>query len=136
MKIYVLDASAVIRFLASGSDAGRVAALVRRVALGQARLLISVVNRAEVLYILAKSRGFYQAAEDFETLSSSVESIPVDEDLAREAASIRFNYRLGLGDSFAAALALHMNATLVTSDPDFEKLGRRLRILALSRHTP
>jgi hypothetical protein len=31
-------------------------------------------------------------------------------------------------------LALRTNATLVTSDPDFGKLGKRVRILALSRH--
>jgi predicted nucleic acid-binding protein len=134
VRIFVLDANAVIRFLSSGPDAERVAALVHRVALGQARLLISVVNRVEVLYTLAKRKGFDQAREDLRILGASVESVPIDEMLAEEAALVRFNYRLGLGDCFAAALALRTNATLVTSDPDFGKLGKRVRILALSRH--
>jgi len=36
-------------------------------------------------------------------------------------------------DSIAAALALLRQATLVTSDRDFEKLGRRVPVLWLAR---
>jgi uncharacterized protein len=134
LKTYVLDANAVIRFLSQGPDAERVAALIRRVAIGEAQLFISLVNRVEVLYILAKSKGLQQAKKDLRTLAAAVESVPDDESLAEVSAEIRFNYRLGLADCFAAALALRLNATLVTADPDFEKLGKRIRLIRLSRH--
>jgi predicted nucleic acid-binding protein len=41
---------------------------------------------------------------------------------------------LGYADCFAAALAMRRDATLVTADPDFVKLGKQLKILALPRH--
>jgi len=31
-------------------------------------------------------------------------------------------------------LAMRRKATLVTADPDFEKLGKRLKVMALTRH--
>jgi hypothetical protein len=30
---------------------------------------------------------------------------------------------------------MRMNATLVTADPDFEKVGKQLKVLALPRHS-
>jgi predicted nucleic acid-binding protein len=38
---------------------------------------------------------------------------------------------LPYADSFAAALAVRERATLVTSDPDFERLGKQVPILWL-----
>jgi predicted nucleic acid-binding protein len=51
------------------------------------------------------------------------------------AGEIRLRYKLGLADSFAAALALELGATLVTADPEFAKLGKQLKVLALPRHS-
>jgi predicted nucleic acid-binding protein len=42
---------------------------------------------------------------------------------------------LGLTDCFAAELAMRTGATLVTSDPEFAKLGKQLKVLALPRHS-
>jgi predicted nucleic acid-binding protein len=48
---------------------------------------------------------------------------------------LRIRYKLGFADCFAAELCIRTGATLVTADPDFERLGKQLRILALPRHT-
>jgi ribonuclease VapC len=131
MKACVLDASAAVLFLSKGRNYERVAALVKKAAQGEARLVISTVNWGEALYSLAKSAGLGTATSDLKAMSVFVESVVVDEALAEAAAAIKLHYRLGYADCFAAALAVRMNATLVTSDPDFTKLGKKLKILAL-----
>src|ERR1017187_4952823 len=135
MKVYVLDASAVIRYLTKGVGEEKVDALMRRSAKGEARLVISVINWGEALYSLAKRAGLADATADLKTLGALLESVPVDEAHAEAAAAVRLTYRLGYADCFAAALAMHMDAILVTTDPDFAKLGKHIKVLALSRHT-
>jgi len=135
MKIYVLDASAVVRYLTNGAGAAKVDALIDRAGRGEARLLISVVNWGEALYSLGKEQGLNKARADLAAMAALVESVAVDEALAEAAARIRLHYRTGYADCFAAALAMRMNATLVTTDPDFAKLGRRLKMLALQRES-
>ena len=134
MKIYVLDANALILFLTKGDGAERVIALVKKAANGQARLLISLINWGEVLYSMAKSVGLPRATADLKALGTYVESVVADEAHVEAAAILRFHYKLGYADCFAAALSMRLGATLVTADPDFDKLGKRLNILSLSSH--
>jgi predicted nucleic acid-binding protein len=58
----------------------------------------------------------------------------VDEQSALSTANVRIQYKLGLADCFAAELAMRTGATLVTADPEFAKLGKQLKVLALPRH--
>jgi ribonuclease VapC len=134
VKLYVLDASAAIVFLSKSANYERVAALVKKVSQGEARLIISMINWGEVLYSMAKSVGMFRATADLKAMSAFLEPVAVDEALAESAATVKFHYKLGYADCFAASLAMRMNATLITADPDFAKLGKKLKILALSRH--
>jgi predicted nucleic acid-binding protein len=134
MRIYILDANAVIRYLSRGLGEEKVDALIQRAAKGEARLAISVINWGEVLYSMARIIGLNRASADLKALSALVESVAVDAAQTEAAAIIRLHYKLGYADCFAAALAMRMNATLVTADPDFAKLGKKLKILSLSRH--
>jgi len=134
MKVYVLDASAIIHYLTNGAGAERVSGLICRSAKGEARLLISAINWGETLYSQAKIAGLVKAKADLKALSAFVESVPADEEHAEAAAAVKFHYKLGYADCFAAELAMRMHATLVTTDPDFARLGKRLKVLCLSRN--
>lgn len=92
------------------------------------------MNWGEVIYTMAKRIGLDHAVTDSKTLRIALETVSVDEDIAEEAATLKHNFKLGYGDSFAAALAMRMNATLVTADPDFAKLGKRLKVMALAAY--
>jgi predicted nucleic acid-binding protein len=72
--------------------------------------------------------------QTLQILTHYIESVDATEERVDRAASLRFFYKLGYGDSFAAQLALEKGATLVTADPDFAKLGKQLKILALPLH--
>ncbi|MGB8260738.1 MAG: PIN domain-containing protein [Terracidiphilus sp.] len=135
MKIYALDANALIRYLTNTPGADKVEELIRRARNGEAKLIVSVVNRGEALYILTRTRGFDRTAEDLRALSRFIESIDADEAQSEAAALLKMRYKLGLGDSYAAALAIRFGATLVTADPEFARLGKQLKILALPRHS-
>lgn len=134
MKIYVLDASAVVRYLTNGLGEEKVAALIHRSHQHEVHLLISMVNWGEALYILAGFLGINRASSDLKAMSAVLESVAINEELAEAAAIIKFHYKMGYADCYAAALAIQMDVTLVTSDPEFVKLGKKLKMLALPRH--
>lgn len=134
MKAYVLDANVLIRYVQNGDGANRIDALLQRVAKGDARLSMSVVNMGEVLYILTKYIGKDRALQYLASFRHAIEMVAVDVDQATEAALLKSQYKLGYADSFAAALALRSKATLVSADPSFEKLGKILKLISLPRH--
>jgi predicted nucleic acid-binding protein len=69
-----------------------------------------------------------------QTLARYTESVEITEEQADAAAALKFIYKLGYADCFAAELAMRTGATLVTADPEFAKLGKQLKVLALPRH--
>lgn len=134
MKTYVLDANALMRYLLNERGAEQVEKLLTSAARFETELFISVVNRGEVLYGLARRAGIDEAQRMLKNISSYVESINVSEENATAAALLKLHYKLGFADCFAAELAMRKNATLVTADPEFARLGKRLKLLTLPRH--
>jgi ribonuclease VapC len=49
-------------------------------------------------------------------------------DLCMQAAALKAEHPVALGDCFAAALARKLNAALVTGDPEFRKLGKLIKV--------
>ncbi len=135
MKEYVLDANALVRLFRDAPGADSVEDLVKKAKSGRAHLSISVVNLAEVLYVLARYFGQEKAVLCVDRARRVAEPIPVDEQIAVDAGIIHFRYKLGLADCFAAALAMRTGATLLTADPEFVRLGKQLKVLALPRHS-
>lgn len=135
MKQYVLDANALVRLYRNAPGADAVENLIRHAKAGRAGLRISVVNLNEASCILARYFNREKVDLCLQAARPVVEPIPVDEQAALRAARLRSTYKLGLADCFAAELAMRIGATLVTADPEFEKLGKRIKVLALPRHT-
>jgi predicted nucleic acid-binding protein len=130
-----LDANAVIRYLTKGPGIERLDRLFAQAERGEASLSISVINRGEALYNLAKRAGILEAKGALRTLARYVESVEATEEQSDGAASLKFIHKLGYAGCFAADLAIRRSATLVTADPDFVKLGKKLKVLALPRYS-
>jgi predicted nucleic acid-binding protein len=130
-----LDANAVIRYLTKGPGIERLDRLFAQAQRGEASLSVSVINRGEALYNLAKRAGMLEAIGTLRTLAHYVESVDATEEQANGATTLKFIYKLGYADCFAADLAIRRGATLVTADPDFARLGKKLKLLALPRHS-
>ncbi len=133
-KTYLLDANAILDYVQDGPGAGTVERLLREASRNDATLMISVINLGEVFYLLWKVKGEQRARQTVDDLTLlPVEVVPADLSQAIKAAELKATYRIPYVDGIAAALALQHRATIVTSDRDFEKLGRQLPVLWLSR---
>ena len=132
MKRYVLDANALLGYFGNRPGSMRVEHLFREAANSGQRLLVSVVNWGEVVYRVWIGQGETRARQTAIAISKlPIDVSPVLPDDAFDAARLKAIHKLPYADSFAAALALREHATLVTSDPDFEKLGKQFPIVWL-----
>jgi len=126
----VFDSQSLLKLYLGEPGADEVVSLLREVQQGGSDGWISVVNLAEVYYILLrKSR---QVAEEKEEnlRSYGVRVVPVDPDspLWKRAASLKAEHSMSLADAFAAATALELHSKLVTgADVDLDDV-RGLRM--------
>src|ERR1039457_7182913 len=128
-KTYVLDANALLELLANGPGAERVAHLLK-LARPPTPLLVSAVNWGEVFYISWQRHGEESARQTLaDLLKLPIRIVPVDVAQVLKAGELKAVHNIPYVDCLAAALATLNQATLVTSDRDFEKLGRHFPIL-------
>jgi len=92
-------------------------------------LLLSVVNWGEVYYITLREAG-RQRADEVALLISTlpIQIIPVDLELAKQAAEFKAFKRMSYGDCFAAALAKLRKAELVTGDEEFKQVADEVKV--------
>jgi predicted nucleic acid-binding protein len=135
VKRYVLDANALLTLVADRPGAKRVYRMVQEAARKGMPLQMSAVNWGEVVYSMRKARGEVEAnalARSVEQLPVNI--VPVDRESATRAGELKAVHGLGYADCFAASLALELGATLITADPDFRKVGNKLKVEYLPRH--
>jgi len=136
MKMHVLDANALYRFLTGGPGADIVSRLLKEARDAAQPLQMSVVNWGEVYYTIAKVQGFPETGK----IMDRVRMLPLtvldaDEDVTMRAARMKAGFGLPYADCFAAATA-GASGVLVTSDAkDFRKVPE-LHVLALPEHKP
>jgi predicted nucleic acid-binding protein len=131
-KTYVLDANAILDYVQQGPGYGTVERLLREAFRSDATLMISVINVGEVFYLLWKIKGEEKARRILDDLTLlPIKIVPVDLTYALRAGELKAIHKIPYADSIAAALALAKGATIVSSDRDFEKLGRLISVLWL-----
>ncbi len=132
MKTFVFDASALIAFLQKTPGAYRVNELLKEAWQERAKVLMSAVNYGEVYGKILRERGRDQAIMAVQAVSPlPIEMLDATPQRAFKAADVKFRHKLYYADAFAAALVIEHNATLVTSDSDFRKLGRGFPVVWL-----
>ena len=134
MKIHVLDANALYRFLIGGPGADIVGRLMREARDTEQPLRMSVVNWGEVYYTIAKAKGFAETSRIMERVKMLPLSLQAaDEAITTRAAQLKAGHGLPYADCFAAACT-GKGDILVTSDAkDFRKVPG-LEVLALPEH--
>jgi len=115
---YVLDACAVIAFLAKEAGAEKVVDLLIGAAKGDLKLYIHRINLLEVYYDAYKAGGADQADRVYQKMLNLPITIDsnLDGELFRKAGALKATYRISLADAIAISLASQLNASLVTSD--------------------
>jgi len=136
-ETFVLDSFAVLALLGREPGSQEVADLLRKAQEEKTRVLMTWVNAGEVAYIVERRWGverLYAAMAVME--ATALEIVSVERELALMAAHIKAEHAIAYADAFAAALAQHCAATLVTGDPEFKLLERVLDIHWLPQHEP
>jgi len=129
MRAYVLDASALLRYLDRESGFERVATLLKQAAREDVRLMVSAVNWGEVASVLYKAHNASVARETISKLRALPLTITsVNADQAEEAGSFKQDFKTPYADAFAGSLAFREKATLVTADFDFKLASQSMRI--------
>jgi predicted nucleic acid-binding protein len=133
-KTYVLDANAVLDLIEAGPGFGKVEQLLQSALQNQVSILISVLNWGEVFYLLWQRRGEEKARQTIaKLLRLPLQIVAVDFLQAMQAGELKAVHKIPYVDCVTAALAVLNQAVLVTSDRDFEKLGRHFPVLWIGR---
>ena len=129
MKRYVLDSYAMIAYFEDEPGADRVALVLKQLIRGKAKGFMSVVNWGEVYYNTMREQGISEAEKVIVQLDKfPIQIIDVNKELAYEAAKLKGEFRIAYADCFAVALSVKLDAAIVTGDPDFKKLQKRVSI--------
>jgi ribonuclease VapC len=126
---FVLDSYAVLALLNDEPGAARIEDLLRQARAGEVKLAMSLVNLGEVAYIVERRQG--EAA--VHSILAFLDAIPLEinsvgRDRVLAAAHIKAVYLIAYADAFAAALALELDSTLLTGDPEFQSLEGKISI--------
>jgi predicted nucleic acid-binding protein len=118
---YVLDASAVLRFIDHEAGVERLSQIFEEVLSGQALVVLPAVHYGEVIGISFKRGGESLAARTAERLRDlEVEIIPADAARSAKSAIIHTVHKIPYADSFAVELATDSaEHRLITADFDF-----------------
>jgi predicted nucleic acid-binding protein len=135
VRKYVLDANALLGLLAGRPGASRVQKLLVEAGRQGALVYISAVDWGEAVYAMWQMRGEDEARKLIkEAALMPLAILPVDQERATRAGELKAVHGLGYADCFAAELAMELGATLTTADPEFRKLGKKLKVDYLPGH--
>ena len=120
---YVLDSYALLAYLEAEHGSDRVMELLEAAKNMKCHLYMCLVNMGEVMYIVEREKGLPKAQETLARIDElPIEIVDVDRPLTLLAAHLKMDCPIAYADCFAAALAQLKNATLVTGDPEFNKI--------------
>jgi predicted nucleic acid-binding protein len=130
MTAYILDSSALIRYIDNEAGAVRVREILRALVAGDAEVLISAVQWGEIAGNLRKRAG---AAEQKRVMSSllpsEAEIAQVSSERAVRAAEFKVDRKIAYADAIALELAMSFqDHVLVTADYGFKAVADLARI--------
>jgi predicted nucleic acid-binding protein len=129
MNVYVLDASALLRYLDREPGFDRIAELLKQAARGDAGLLVSAVNWGELVSVLYRVHGPPVARITMQRLRAlPLTIVSADANQSQEAGIFKQDFKVPYADAFAGSLAVREKATLVTADFDFKPAARTIKI--------
>lgn len=127
--VKVLDSWALLAYFEGEPAGAKVREFLKEASEKGRNFLISVVNWGEVLYTIESRYGKERCVEVERLMNQMhLEVVDADKELTRAAAHLKASEKLPYGDSFAAALALHRKASVVTGDKDFRGLEDTIQI--------
>ena len=125
----VLDAHALMAYLEKEPGYEKVRDIFTTAAEKDRNLLMTAVNWGEVYYIVTREYDYHHADEIALIIQGlPIDIVPVDQELAKEAAMLKAAHKMSYADCFAAALAKKKKAELITGDKEFKSVENTIKI--------
>ena len=125
----VLDSHALLAHLEDEPGGEKVRRALRRASAGTLKLYLSVINLGEIYSIAFRERGRQRAEEAlFLVRQLPVEIVDAGMEITLAASRLKAAHPVAYADCFAAALALQIDAPVLTGDPEFKTFGKDLRV--------
>jgi predicted nucleic acid-binding protein len=132
---YVLDSYALLAYLEGEAGMPRVRTLLAAAQKGTPTVYLSLINLGEALYITEREKGLtkvHQALAAVDQLPLQV--VPVSRAAVLAAAHIKAHYAVSYADAFAVVTAEDNQAVILTGDPEFKAVAKRVAVEWLPRH--
>ena len=130
MVRYVLDSSAILRYLDGEVGSDRVAEIIKDHMAGRCEAVICSLHWGEIAGQICQRRGAPAMELVLSRLSAfGIEIVPADADRAVRAALIKLKRRIPYVDAFGIELAADgADRVFVTADFDFKPASRDVKI--------
>jgi predicted nucleic acid-binding protein len=130
MVTYVLDSSAILRYLDNEAGAERVSEIIKSHLAGRCAVIISALHWGEIAGITGKAHGSAAMELVVSRLSAfGFEVVPADAERAVRASLIKLKRQIPYVDAFGVELAAEArDRVFVTADFDFKPASREVKI--------
>jgi ribonuclease VapC len=129
LPVYVLDSFAFLAYLTDESAAERIENLITDAKREKCRLLLSLINLGEILYITERRGGISKAQDTLSLLRQlPIEILPADEQSVLSAAHIKANHVMSYADAFVVAASQREGAIILTADQEFQSVEEMVTI--------
>lgn len=130
MTVYVLDSSAVLRYIDREAGADRVITIFKACVRRQAEARVSAVQWGEIAGILRRKVGASNQNRILDSLIPlELEIVPASGERAVRAAELRVDRNISYADAFALEMAMEStDHILVTADYGFKTVADQARI--------
>ncbi len=124
MTPILFDSHAVLRWVQKEKGYQKVRSLLMACRDQSLKGYMNQINLGEVYYLVIRRSGLPEAKIFLENfLRLPIEIVLPDSDLIWKAAEIKARHPISYADCFAAATAIRFQASILTGDPDFKKVG-------------
>jgi ribonuclease VapC len=126
---FILDSYALLAYLGGEPGEVRVKEILHDASLDEIRVLMSLINLGEVVYITERERGMAKAQDVLAMVEQlPIEVLPVDRQTVLAAAHVKANHPVAYADAFAIEAAQKLEGSLITGDPEFETVQELIQI--------
>lgn len=120
----VLDTKPLIKLFAEEEGWKKVKEILSRIEAGELEAGISVVTLTEIHYKYLQEQRPDLAKTRTEQLKYALylKKLKINQDIAIKAGEFKGKHRVSIADAFIAASAFTEDATVISDDPDFQKI--------------
>ena len=129
MKPILFDSHAVLKWVQKEKGYQKVRSLLTACRDQSLKGYMNQINLGEVYYLVIRRSGLPEGKIFLENfLRLPIEMVLPDSDLIWKAAEIKARHPISYADCFAAATAIRFQASILTGDPEFKKLGDLVQV--------